>query len=192
MAIPWLPEPDMSGGVARTLSTLAEERLLEPAREAGYELALLGATVLPQKQTIAKTEKGTWLFVDHLEDPTAKEYGGRLPIPAEPLAYLAELDRKRVFPQLIWMGHDLGSDYKDGDPIPKLVPPPPHLRDKDERLKDRLTRASELFIAGVRTMFVAPHAALDQIGVDPIVFGGVRHPRLPIVAWCALCAWEWE
>jgi hypothetical protein len=90
----------MSAEVQRGPSTLVDERMVIPAREAGYELELVGATVLPTEQTIAKTDRGTWLFVDHVNDPTANEYRGRLPIPAEQMAHLAELDRAGVRTQL--------------------------------------------------------------------------------------------
>src|SRR3954447_3677910 len=72
------------------LRSLVERRMLSPARERGYELALVGATVLPQRQEIARTEWGTWLFVDHVEDPTA-DADGHLPVPGAELQRLHAL-----------------------------------------------------------------------------------------------------
>jgi hypothetical protein len=196
MAIPLLPAPRMSANVERRLTDLVEERMLTPAREAGYELALVGATVLPQHQTIAKTERGSWLFVDHVEDPTAGEYGGQLPVPPREFDHLIDLDRIGVRPQLVWIGHQLPADYRDGDPIPRLVPPPRQLREKDQRLTLRLGAAARMWGAALGAMVVAPVAAsvaaLGAIGTDPIIFGGVRHPEQPVVAWCVLCSWDWE
>ncbi len=192
MAIPLLPAPRMSAEVQSGLSSLVDERMLIPAREAGYELALVGATVLPTEQTIAKTERGTWLFVDHVNDPTAGEYGGRLPIPAEQLAHLAELDRVGVRPQVVWIGHELPPDYKEGEPVPRLVPPPRQLREKDQRLTLSLGAAARAWATGLAALVAAPVAALGELGTDPIIFGGVQHPDQPIVAWCVLCSWDWE
>ncbi len=192
MAIPLLPAPRMSAEVQRGLSNLVDERMVIPAREAGYELALVGATVLPTEQTIAKTDRGTWLFVDHVDDPTSREYRGRLPIPAEPLAHLAELHRAGVRPQFAWIGHELPTGYKEGEPVPRLVPPPRQLREKDERLTLRLGSIAKVWATTLAGLVVAPAAALGAIGTDPIIFGGVRHPDQPVVAWCVLCSWDWE
>jgi hypothetical protein len=196
MAVPLLPIPRLSAEVKRTLCDLADERMIHPASEAGHELALLGATVLPQRQTIARTEHGNWLLVDHVDDPTADEYGGALPVPAEELGRLQTLDEAGVRPQLAWLGHQLPADYVDGDPIPRLVPPPRELREKDERLTIALTRARSLLLTGLGGMLAAtaalPLAPLALIGSDPVIFGGVRHPQLPIVAWSVLCSWTWE
>lgn len=195
-----LPAPLPDRDVERTLMALAEHRMLSPARKAGYELRLVGATVLPQRQTIAKTQWGTWLFVDHADDPTAKQYDGKIPMPEEQIARLAELDRLGVRPQLVWIGHQLPDGYVESEPLPKLVPVPRDLREKDERLKLRLTRATDLFVKGVATTLtvaaLAPSAvavgAVGIAGLDPIVLGGVKHPGLPFVEWCVLAQWDWE
>jgi hypothetical protein len=197
---PPLPAPLPDRNVERSLATLAEQRMLAPARQGGYELQLVGATVLPQRQTITRTKHGTWLFVDHAEDPTTKQYGGLLPIPAEQLDRLSELDRCGVSPQLVWIGHQLPRDYVESEPLPQLVPVPRDLREKDERLQLRLTRATDLFIKGTATILtgaaLTPIAVaatvVGAIGLDPIVFGGVKHPELPLVEWCVLAQWEWE
>jgi hypothetical protein len=182
----------MRAEVQRRLSTLVDERMVIPAREAGYELALVGATVLPTEQTIAKTDRGTWLFVDHVNDPTSREYQGRLPIPAEQMTHLTNLDRAGVRPQLIWIGHEMPAGYKEGEPVPRLVPPPRELREKDQRLTLGLGSIAKVWATALAGLVVAPAAALGALGTDPIIFGGVRHPEHPIVAWCVLCSWDWE
>lgn len=78
-----LPAPRLNGDIEPRLIDLAQRWMLSPAREAGYELRLVEATVLPQRQVIARTEWGTWLFVDHVDDPTADAYGGDIPVPAD-------------------------------------------------------------------------------------------------------------
>jgi hypothetical protein len=197
----FLPAPSLTSDVERSLVELAEDRMISPARRAGYELRLVGATVLPQQETITQTQWGKWLFVSHLADPTAKEYKGKIPVPEDDvLPRLIELDRYGVRPQLLWLGHQLHEDYKEGDPLPQLVPPPRELREKDERLKLWLASAAELLFKGAALTLAAAAAApmalaagtVAGAGLDPIIFGGVKHPKLPVVEWCALAQWEWE
>jgi hypothetical protein len=181
-----LPAPQLDAEIERTLTELTEHRMLTPARRAGYELQLVGATVLPQRQTISRTQWGTWLFVDHTEDPTAEEYGGQVPIPTDQLAHLSMLDQHGVQPDLAWIIHQLPATYKDGDPLPQLVPAPRHLREKDERLSLWLAKIIK------RVKGAAKNLAEAGAGLDPVVLGGVKHPELPVVQWCVLAQWEWE
>jgi hypothetical protein len=170
--------------------------MLSPARERGYDLRLVGATVLPQKQVIARTDWGTWLFVDHVEDPTARQYRGKIPVPTDQLGRLRDLELAGVSPDLVWLGHQQPDTWQEGDPVD--VPAPKHLREKDERLTRSLTVATQLFLRGVMatvSLAAAPLAvvgALAGAGLDPIVLGGVRHPDAPVVQWVLLAQWEWE
>jgi hypothetical protein len=183
----------------RTLAKRADACLLTPAREAGYELSLLGATVLPQGQVIRRTPHGTWLLTNYSQDPTAASYGGRIPIPAEPHARLTELAAAGVAPDHVWLAHQLPEDWHPGQPLDGLVPDPKHLRQRDQRLIRELTAASRtaaqvLAVGGLAlgAIAVAPLAMLDGVGLDPIVLGGVQHPTLPLVVWAELAAWEWQ
>lgn len=195
-----LPDPDLSAENRHRMVELAEHRMLSPARRAGYELRLAGATVLPQRQTIAKTEWGTWMFVDHVDDPTAKGYDDKIPIPSEQIARLAELSKLGVRPDEAWILHELPKTYQIGDPLPQLVPPPRELREKDERLQLRLAAAAKMLFTGMAATLTAAAtaplavvgAAAGLAGLDPVILGGVRHPELPIVQWCVLAQWEWE
>jgi hypothetical protein len=190
-----LPAPRLSADIEPRLIELAEQRMLSPARRHGYEVRLLGATVLPQRQVIARTSQGAWLFVDHVEDPTARQYKGKIPIPAEQHARLTALDRAGVHPDVVWLGHQLPATWREGDPIPQLVPAPRHLREKDQRLTQRLRVATELCLKGIGALLSAPVAvagAIAEAGLDPIVLGGVRHPEAPVVQWVLLAQWDWE
>jgi hypothetical protein len=194
-----LPAPRLSADVEPRLIELAEHRMLAPARRAGYELRLVGATVLPQRQVIARTEWGTWLFVDHVEDPTAQQYRGKIPVPAEHHARLTEMDRYGVSPDLIWLAHQQHEDWQEGDRV--VVPAPRHLREKDERLKVQMATGTNWFLKAAGAVVVAAAAlplsvvgaiAGAGVGLDPLVLGGVKHPELPVVEWVVLAQWEWE
>jgi hypothetical protein len=200
---PLLPAPRLSADIGPDLAEAAERRMLAPARKRGYELRLVGATVLPQRQVIARSQSGTWLFVDHVDDPTAHQYKGRIPIPAGEYARLTELDRAGVRPDLVWLGHELPPTWREGDPIP--VPTPIHLRRRDERLSRGMQLATGLMLRAVGATLAAPLVMAGAIaeagaaavaeagaGLDPVVLGGVRHSQAPIVQWALLAQWEWE
>lgn len=183
---PPLPAPLPGDDIDRPLAALMEHRMLAPARRAGYELRLVGATVLPQRQTIERTKWGTWLFVDPLEDPTAREYHGRIPIPKEQLTKLTEIHRQGAHADVIRMAHQLPDSYRIGDPLPQLVPDRPDIREKDERLRLWLTKAGDIFKGAAASL------AATGAGLDPIILGGVKHPERPVVGWCVLAQWEWK
>lgn len=201
-----LPAPRLTTDVERSLVELAEYRMLMPARAAGHELTFVGVTGPPQHESIYRNDWGTWQFVDHVKDPTAKEYAtvfrrqGGIPIPERQLTWLRELDGCGVNPQLVWIVHQLPDDYRDGDPQPRLVPTPHELREKDEQLVLQLATATRVFLKSVAmTLAGAVTAPLSVaavtaagVGADPLIFGGVQHPELPAVAWCLLAQWEWE
>lgn len=185
-----LPEPQLTAEIERSLDELAEHRMLSPARRAGYELPSVGVTGLPQHEVRAQTEWGNWLFVDHLEDPTAKEFKNKIPVPDDQKDRLFELRRHGVRPQLAWLIHQLPDSYKESDPLPQLVPPPRELREKDEQLRLTIINTINMFFKGMaKTVEKVADAAVN---LDPIVLGGVQHPDLPIVKWCLLAQWEWK
>jgi hypothetical protein len=191
--------PSLDPAATRTLSRRADTRLLTPAREHGYELRLLGATVLPRGQVIHRTRQGAWLLTEYKHDPTAASYGGRIPIPAEPHARLTALAAAGVAPDHVWLAHQLPEDWQPGQPADVLVPDPRHLRERDENLMRGLTAASRtavrvLAVGGLAlgAMALAPLAMLDGVGLDPVVLGGVQRPELPVVVWVELARWEWQ
>ncbi len=195
----FLPAPRLSSEVAHRIVELAEHRILTPARSAGVELQFIGISHPPVHEQEYKLDSGIWKFVDHVDDPTAREFRGRIPVPVEQIARLKYLGSIGVCPQHIWIGHQMPPDYQPDDPPPRLVPPPRELREKDERLRLGLAAALRLFIKGAGLTLgaaaVVPGMAVSavaSVGLDPVIFGGVEHPELPLFAWCALAQWEWE
>lgn len=137
----FLPAPRLDSDVEAYLAALTRECILEPAESAGLKVALLGATVLPQEQTICRSQHGTWLFVDNRNDPTAAEYDGKIPIPAVQHERLTALARAGVRPDHVWLAHELPSGW-EGAALPRLVPAPAPLRQQDEILLGRMRRSS--------------------------------------------------
>ena len=196
-----LPAPHVSVPVARTMNELAEHRMLAPARSAGIELQFLGITHPPVHEQEHKLPSGIWKFVDHVNDPTAREFGGKIPIPQAKIAELVQLRDACVCPQHLWIVHQMPHGYQPGEPTPQLVPVPRELREKDERLQVGLTAATRLFVKGAAVTLAAaaaPGAAILSagagalVGLDPVILGGVEHPTLPLFAWCAPAQWDWE
>lgn len=192
-----LPTRRPAVAVDPLLLEMTEQRMLVPARRVGQELAVAGTTALPQSQEVVDTQWGKWLFVDHVEDPTATQYGGDIPVPEKDHAKLVMLDRAGVRPDLVWLGHQLPASWKVGDPVP--VPAPRPLREKDAQLAQRLAVTTSWFLkaAGALLAAAAAPAALGAVafagvGLDPIVLGGVKHPDHPVVQWCVLAQWEWQ
>jgi hypothetical protein len=66
----------------RTSSRRPSDRCSDLRRHMGYELRLVGATVLSRRQVIARSRSRTWLFVGHVEDPTGQQRKGKILVPA--------------------------------------------------------------------------------------------------------------
>jgi hypothetical protein len=181
-----LPAPTVDAEVRGYLDALTRERILEPAENAGVELPEFGLSVLPTRQTIVRTKEGAWLFVDSRNDPTAQEYGGRIPVPAIQQQRLAALSRAGVRPDHVWLAHELPAGW-DGMHLPQLVPAPVRLREHDGALLDKVRG----FLSGVGEAAVG-FGALVAEGLDPIVLGGVQHPTVSVVNWVVLAQWTWD
>jgi hypothetical protein len=180
------PAPGLDPEVRAYLATLTRQRILEPAENAGFGLPLFGASVLPQEQTICRTSHGTWLFVDNRDDPTAAEYDGKIPVPAVQDERLRALARAGVRPDHLWLAHQLPADW-DRTKLPRLVPAPAPLRQRDEQLLEQVRG----FFSGLGQMALGLGAVLGA-GLDPLVLGGVQHPSLPVVDWVVLAQWSWD
>ena len=102
---------------------------------------------------------------------------------------------------LIWIGHELPASWSPGEPLPALVPDARRYRELDQRLERVVRTTFETSLAAVKT--TARGIALGALGVgaafasagaglDPVVLGGVRHPKEPVAAWTLLAQWHWE
>jgi hypothetical protein len=109
-------------------------------------------------------------------------------------ARLALLEDAGVEPDLVWLAHQLPATWAEGEAIPDLVPAPPRLRHIDEMLLGPVRGAKKLAslvkIAG--RSLPAGLTAIAEVGLDPIVLGGVVHPSLPVVQWAILAEWAWD
>jgi hypothetical protein len=192
-----VPAPILESDAKSVLADLLLSRVLEPARSVGLELVPTAPTVLPVRREVCWTDSGAWLLVDPWNDPTSRNEDRKIPIPRDAHTRLSTLADAGVEPDLIWLGHQLPSTWKDGDPIPDLVPVPAHLRRIDEMLLAPVHAAKELAdsieIAGRGLPgAVAAIAEVVEFELDPVVLGGVTHPALPVVQWAVLAAWTWD
>jgi hypothetical protein len=190
-------EPRATTPVSRAVAELAERRMLAPARRAGVELQFLGTSPPPIHGEEHNLTSGVWKFVDHVDELTARDFSGRIPIPLEQIANLKRLRDVGVRPEHIWFAHQMPPHFRPGDPTPQLVPTPRELREKDERLTLTLTAASRLLLKGAGLALTAAAApalavAAAGAGLDPVILGGVEHPEHPLFGWCVLAQWEWE
>lgn len=188
-----LPAPRVAHDVEVRLAELAESRIVAPARRAGHELRVVGSSRLPRReQVIVQTTNGPWLLVDHRDDPSADPYGGKLPIPKEILPTLDELDAAGVWPDHVWIGHELPNGWKEGDDLTNLIPPPAKLRRRDELLLKTIRTVIRLTGQAVATTGAVALSPLALIGADPVLLGGVQHPTEPLIVWVELARWNWK
>lgn len=179
-----------------------ETRVIAPARQAGYELPIIGTSEEPQGEVLWQAPSGHWwLFRDHESDPSAERYGGVV-VPDDQREKLEELLRNGFSPDLILVGHEMPQDYSPGDAVPDVVPPrqrqlgPPPSRVWKARqpvvvdggtalaMGRALFKATSAVVAGA----VALGAALGSL--DPVVLAGVRHPS-GAVTWVEVTRWNW-
>lgn len=194
MAVPTLlPAPRLTRDVEIQLAELTERRILNPARRAGHELTVIGPSRLPRREhVIVRTPKGPWLLVDHRDDPTTDPYRGKLPIPKDILTTLTKLDDAGACPDHIWIGHELPKQWKEGDNLTNLIPPPARLRQRDELLTKTIRTTLHLTGKALTAAAVAALSPLALIGTDPVLLGGVQHPTEPVVVWVELARWAWR
>jgi hypothetical protein len=189
------PTPAIAVSASATLAERAVNRMLSPAARAGLGLTVAGTTVLPREREICRSEHGDWLFVSYQDDPTAKYYGGKIPVPTAERQRLAALKDAGVRPDLIWLAHELPVGWDETQQLPNLVPVPPHLRRHDEALT-RTLRNTAMAAGLLAATAIAAPLAIGAVAIagmlDPIVLGGVKHPNLPVVQWAVLAQWTWE
>lgn len=186
MTHPVLPAPRLDADIQAYLTHLTHERILEPAENAGFALDLFGASVLPQRQTIVRTEHGSWLFVDHAMTP---------PLGTTTAESQSRRSSSNASPRWRWPGFvPITSGSPTSSPrigrarLPQLVPAPAHVRRQDELLLDQVRE----FFHVIGETAAGLGALVSDVGLDPIVLGGVQHPHLPVVSWVVLAQWTWE
>jgi len=193
------PEPKtrtaLEPRVGRTLIARLDERVLVPARAAGYDLPVLGATPRPRGVELVQIGSSPWLLADPFDDPTTRRTRGRLVIPGEARERLVSLVRAGVEPDVLHIAHELppGTRLEDVRHLPRPVDP--KRRERDAHLAAGLRRAVKAAAigAGVAVGFVAlaPAAlAAAASGLDPILLGGVLSADGEYVAWSELARWD--
>jgi hypothetical protein len=179
--------------IALALEREAELRILRPARRRGYELRRVGCTVYPKRREIHRSAQGTWLFVNHCDDPATVPYGGKLVVPDDCLDPLNALRKAGVEPDLCWIAHELHPGWQEGDSLEDLIPPPRHIREKNARLLKRITALHTLAGRGANLVESGANRALDVLASDqndPVVLGGVMLPNSDAhVCWVVLAQW---
>jgi hypothetical protein len=193
-------EPSIASAVLAELEERLAWEVLEPARAAGVELALLGVTAKPTAPFLAPTPRGTWLIAsNHLDDPSAHQLG-KIHIPEREHNRLVALEKAGVRCDLVWIAHELPPEWEPDQPIPPLVPPAPRFRDLDTKLDRQVRLAIErsaqvaLRVGEIGLGLIAAPAFLlsEGVGLDPVILGGIEHARRDAVVWFELARWEWE
>jgi hypothetical protein len=185
-----------------------EERLLLPARRAGYDLPIIGTSDEPDDDVYWQAPSGHWwLITDRQTDPTAEMYGGVV-VPQAEREKLTELLREGFSPDRILVGHEFPTGWSPGDPTPDLVPkastslaPRPALaierRDEIAATSTEVaTTLGRATLSATKALVVgaaAVGAAIGQAfsGLDPIIIAGVRDPRTKAVTWVEVARWDW-
>jgi hypothetical protein len=194
MTIRILPAPTLQADARSVLADLVLRRMLEPASAGGLELTTTEPTLVPSQTEVCWTASGAWLLVAPSQDPTSRNRDRRIPVPMAEEMRLALLEVAGVEPDLVWLAHQLPATWAEGEAIPDLVPAPPRLRHIDEMLLGPVRGAKKLAslikIAG--RSLPAGLTAIAEVGLDPVVLGGVVHPSLPVVQWAILAEWTWD
>jgi len=185
-----------------------EERLLLPARRAGFDLPVIGTSDEPNGDLYWQTRSGHWwLITDHRSDPTAEIYGGVV-VPEAEREKLVRLLQEGFSPDRVLIGHEFPSGWEPGDPCPNLVPkaPPQLVTGTSLQLPPRAELASastqatlklgrvalsaiKALVVGAATVGLAVGKAVSEL--DPIVMAGVRDPRTGAVTWVEVTRWSW-
>ncbi len=194
------------------LAEATRERLLAPARRAGYDLPLIGTSEAPEGEFLwqAPTERW-WVFNDHRDDPTVAQYGGVV-VPADVKERLTKLLAEGFSPDLILIGHEMPDRWKPGEPVPELVPVStqtlpaagaatpvlPRLV-TSQTSRDvgvgalKVGKAAFLggLALGVLTGQVVAAVAAAAAQLDPVIVAGVRAPGASYATWVEVARWEW-
>jgi hypothetical protein len=182
---PAVTSPDLAAAVDR--------RLLAPAASIGVELPFVGVSDVPRQPVLAYAGDRPWYFCDHIDDPTVRQFGGRVPVPEANHRHLVALQVVGVHADLIWLAHELPDGWREGEELPDLIP-------ADVR---PVVRPGTMTIGGqrqtiqvVRRMVEGTFGGLRAFSrslenLDPIVLAGITDATGEQVAWAELTRWAW-
>lgn len=197
MTIPGSAEVDPR--VRQELEALVGRRIIGPARAIGYDLPARGFSEPLTGEMWWQRPDGDWLLATpRALDPAVAQSGGRMPVPPDVCDRIARLHAHGVDCEHVAVVHELPPGIGPGDPLPSLVPSEsPRLSDEAVVALSRVPLV--LGQAALRGSVAAGAVGVAALGslaaglaqLDPILFGGVEHPELPVVAWCELARWEW-
>jgi hypothetical protein len=187
-------QTDIHTNVSTELEPLVEQRLLEPAVSIGIELPVIGVSDVPRQPVLAYASDRPWYFCDYIEDPTARQFGGRIPVPEAEHRRLVKLRDAGVHADLIWLAHELPPNWREGEELPDLVPS--HVRPVvrpgtitvggQRRSVQIVRRLAESTVGGLRAL----SRSLENL--DPVVLAGVTDSEGGHVCWAELARWWWE
>jgi hypothetical protein len=192
--------PPKHQGLALELQEPMRRLLLDPARSIGRDdVEAVGVTEIPSQPIVRQTETGSWFFAtDFLNDPGLERDGG-IAVPEVELQRLRALRDAGVRPDLIWIAHELPTNWAPDQPLPELVPDPLHVRKLDETLERFVRGTAKVSAEVVRGVAIGlgvgvglALAPIAAIGLDPVILAGVRHPEHPYAAWVKVAAWTWR
>jgi hypothetical protein len=179
--------------VSTELAASVEQQLLTPAASIGVEPPLVGVSDVPRQPVLAYAGDRPWYFCNHVDDPTARQFGGRVPVPDANHRHLVALRGAGVHADLIWLAHELPDGWHEGEALPNLVP-------ADIR---PVVRPGTMTIGGqrqtiqvVRRMVEGTFGGLRALSrslenLDPIVLAGITDATGEQVAWAELTRWTW-
>jgi hypothetical protein len=184
---------DAPSAVSTELAASVEQRLLTPAASIGTELPVIGVSEVPHQPVLAYAGDRPWYFCDYIEDPTARQFGGYIPVPEVEHRRLVKLRDAGVHADLVWLAHEVPATWHEGEELLDLVPPDvrPVVRPGtvtvggQQRAVQVVRRMAEGAFGGLRTLA----ANLERL--DPIVLAGVIDSTGEQAAWVELCRWSW-
>ncbi len=183
--------------VSTELEPLVERQLLAPAASIGIDLPVVGVSEVPRQPVLTYAGNRPWYFCNYIEDPTARQFGGYIPVPeAEHVRLTAQLDAG-VRPNVVWLAHEVPATWREGQELPNLVPPdvrpvvrPGAVTVSGQRLSVQVVRRAVDFATGVAAN--RPRVINELRHLDPIVLGGVTDAAGEYAAWVELARWDWS
>lgn len=201
---------EMKGSAAVASGVL--ERMLEPARHAGYDLPVIGTSQEPQGEFLwqAPTDRW-WVFNDHRADPTAAQHGGVV-VTDEVKERLTRLLAQGFDPDVILVGHETPQGWSPGSQLPDLVPAAERrtlVPARKSKMLGSLIASPRSLDVGIGALKVGKAAVVGGVAVgvalgalvgavaaaaarlDPVIIAGVRDSGTGLVTWVEVARWDW-